>query len=308
VSTSRSRLAPSPTGALHLGNAFSFLITYALAKQKTWDLLFRLEDLDGPRIKIETMQESEDILRWLGISWNGDVLLQSEGLEHSKSALEKLILVNKSYHCSASRKQIESAISAPHTDELQGVPEQRPIDLLSHNKIRPCNTNWRFVSSGHARTIVDEAIGKRSFVNSDDFIIWTKNNTPSYQLAVVVDDHRQGVTDVVRGNDLLSSASKQEELYHALGWAPPRWWHIPLIVGEDGKRLAKRHGDSRIAYFRAQGVPVERIIGLLAYWSGITQNLTPLSMQTFTEQFQITNLTADTIFFSAQEKIWLLDS
>jgi len=308
VASSRSRLAPSPTGALHLGNAFSFLVTYALAIQNEWELLFRLEDLDGPRKKIETMQESEDILTWLGIGWQGNVLHQSKGLKHSKAALETLILANQSYHCSASRSQIESASSAPHADDVHGVPNQRPQNISSHNKIVPCNTNWRFVSSGCTRKMYDEIIGEHSFSNNDDFIIWTKNNTPSYQLAVVVDDHRQGVTDVVRGNDLLSSASKQEELYSALGWDHPRWWHIPLIVGEDGNRLAKRHGDSRISYFRAQGVPAERIIGLLSYWCGITQELSPLSMHSFTEQFQMTNLTAETIVFSAQEKLWLLDS
>lgn len=305
---SRSRLAPSPTGALHIGNAFSFLVTYALAKQNAWELIFRLEDLDGPRKKLETMQESENILHWLGIRWDGDVLLQSKGLKNSKTALEKLIHASHAYHCSASRKQIDDASSAPHADDSPAVPKQRPVDVHAHNEEVPRHTNWRFVSSGHKRTIYDEVVGERSFPNSEDFIIWTKNNTPSYQLAVVVDDHRQGVTDVVRGNDLLSSASKQEELYRKLGWSPPRWWHIPLIVGKDGKRLAKRHGDTRISFFRAQGVQVERIIGLVGYWCGSTQELSPLSMHTFIEQFQMKNLTADTIHLSAQDIRWLLDS
>ncbi len=303
----RSRLAPSPTGSLHLGNACSFLINWALAKQHNWELLFRLEDIDGPRKKIETMQESQNILRWLGLDWDGPVQLQSEGISHSKQALELLIKQDKAYHCTLSRAQFELASSAPHDDDTTKPQAQRPSNIQEHNKQSVEGENWRFVSSGVQQRINDVVQGNVQKRNDTDFVLWTKANMPSYQLAVVVDDHRQGITDVVRGRDLLESASWQEELYRALGWKPPNWWHLPLVVGEDGRRLAKRHGDTRIATYKSKGVSPERIIGLFGAWCGIQTSLSPMKANKFSEELQLKELPKEKITFTSKEEQWLLE-
>jgi glutamyl-tRNA synthetase len=140
-----------------------------------------------------------------------------------------------------------------------------------------------------------------------DFVIWTKNNIPSYQLAVVVDDQRQGITDVVRGNDLLESAAWQEQLYCAMNWNKPRWWHLPLIVGNDNKRLAKRHGDTRIVTYKKNGVQPDRIIGLIATWCGIQNYREPMNRDTFLNLFDIYKLPKSNIAYTNEDEKWLLD-
>lgn len=305
----RSRLAPSPTGALHLGNTFAFLVNWAIAKQQNWELIFRLEDLDGPRKKIETMQQSIDVLQWLGLDWDGDVLIQSEGLKSCKEARDVLISQKLAYHCNLTRSQIDSVVSAPHQTEKSPISSLRPIDIPAHNSNRgSCNsTNWRFAASCSNVTVHDQLAGDSSFHTSTDFVIWTKNDSPSYQLAVVVDDHRQGVTDVIRGRDLLESAAWQEELYAAFGWEVPRWWHLPLIIGADGKRLAKRHGDSRLTTYRERNISPEQIIGLISKWCNIQNDLQPMDLQTFCTNLDYTNLRSKTIEFTKEEERWLLN-
>ncbi|MBT5365255.1 MAG: tRNA glutamyl-Q(34) synthetase GluQRS [Phycisphaerae bacterium] len=306
MKSNKSRLAPSPTGALHIGNAFAFVINWALAKKKQWELLFRMEDLDGPRKKLETIQESIDILIWLGLTWDGPVHIQSDDLSQCKHALEELIRQDNAYHCCLSRAEIEESSLAPHTKLALHDGSIRPVDISKHNASHDnSHSNWRFCSSGNSRTIKDTLSGNMEFKVTDDFVIWTKSNMPSYQLAVIVDDHRQGITDVVRGKDLLQSAAWQEELYEALGWEAPRWWHLPLIVGPDGKRLAKRHGDSRISSYKTQGVSSERIIGLIANWCGVSTTLEPMSLDSFLQHFTLMHLPTTNITFSQKEELWL---
>ena len=127
------------------------------------------------------------------------------------------------------------------------------------------------------------------------------------KLAVVVDDHRQGITDVIRGNDLFHSAALQSQLYEALGWNIPTWWHLPLVLGADKKRLAKRHGDSRLETFRNEGIPPERIIGLIATWCNIQDNLTPMNAITFCKELDVPSIPKKNKIFTQKEKQWLFD-
>ena len=138
-----------------------------------------------------------------------------------------------------------------------------------------------------------------------DFVVWTRRNAPAYQLAVVIDDARQGVTQVVRGDDLLPSAARQTLLYEALGLQAPEWWHVPLVLGEDGHRLAKRHGDTRISSYRALGIRPERIIGLLGHWCGLTSEPSELTIVEFLEGFDIDLLPADPITMKREDEQWL---
>ena len=124
---------------------------------------------------------------------------------------------------------------------------------------------------------------------------------------VVADDHRQQITDVVRGNDLMQSASWQQQLYTAMGWAIPSWHHLPLVVGEDGKRLAKRHGDSRISTYRTRNVSPERIIGLIAMWTNTQQTRNPMRIEDFLHSFEVQHIYTDSYTFTLEDDAWLLD-
>jgi glutamyl-tRNA synthetase len=305
-----SRLAPSPTGALHLGNARTFLVNWALARQSGWRLLMRIEDLDGPRIKPEAEKGALEDLAWLGLDHDGPVLRQSDNLEPYRHAMRLLAEHGRAYACSLTRKQIEQAASAPHADEheLRFPPHLRPAEGEGRRFDRE-DTNYRFLLADEAVPIDDAFRGPsihRPFQEVGDFVVWTRRGVPAYQLAVVVDDARQGVSEVVRGDDLLPSAARQTLLYRALDLAPPRFWHLPLVLGPDGRRLAKRHGDTRLVTYRRAGVRPERIIGLLAAWSGLIDGPREMTAADFRDRFILDRLPRAPITFTTDDHEWLL--
>jgi glutamyl-tRNA synthetase len=313
-----TRLAPSPTGALHLGNARSFLITWAIARQSGWRLLMRIEDLDGPRIKPESAQQAMDTLRWIGIDWDGNVLTQSHDLSPYHAAMQTLARNRHVYACDLTRTQIEQAASAPHGDEheLRFPPELRPAWVKQSGAAPDAcpqtfdrtDTSYRLIVPDRQMLIEDHVKGPTHHNPSreiGDFVVWTRRGTPSYQLAVVVDDARQGVTDVIRGDDLLPSAARQQLLYEALGLPWPRWWHLPLVLGPDGRRLAKRHGDTRLQTYRDLGAAPERIIGLLASWSGISSVRCEMTAAGFLQAFKLARLSRMPVTFTNEDDRWL---
>lgn len=271
--TPKTRLAPSPTGALHLGNARTFLVNWAVARKRGWRILLRIEDLDGPRVRPEAVDGVRRTLEWLGIDWDEGPVVQSDDLAPYRAAMERLAEAGFAFPCALTRGEIAAAASAPQegSHELVYPAALRPKSW--ERRFADAETNWRFLVGEGAIGFDDAFAGPQRFELSKtigDFIVWTKRGAPAYQLAVVVDDHRQGITEVVRGDDLLESGARQLALYRALGLAPePRHWHLPLVVGPDGKRLAKRHGDARLDALRAAGVKAEAVIGVLARWCGV---------------------------------------
>jgi len=307
-----SRIAPSPTGALHIGNARTFLINWALARKQGWRLVMRMEDLDGPRIKKESADQAIDILEWLGIDFDGKILFQSLNLDPYRDAMRVLQQQGLIYQCRLSRKEVQEAAAAPHLSqhEIRYSPELRPNDRTAF-VFDDEQTNYRLLVQNETILISDEFAGEAEFRPSDevgDFVIWTKSGTPAYQLAVVVDDARQGVTDVVRGDDLLSSAARQELIYQALGLKAPKWWHLPLVIGEDGRRLAKRHGDTRLVTYKKEGVSAKRVIGVLAALSGICETPVEMSAAQFKDAFEIEDLNSEPVVFGEDLRKWLVDS
>jgi glutamyl-tRNA synthetase len=308
--TPTSRLAPSPTGALHLGNARTFLINWAMARQRNWNLVMRLEDLDGPRIKQDAATDTLETLRWLGLDWDGEVLVQSDDLDPYQQAVETLCAKGLAYACDLSRAEIAEAASAPHsTDHETAFPASlRPDTAGESCRFDPSDSNIRFLTTGPPIDIVD---GFRGTSTHDvatlpgDFVIWTRRGTPSYQLAVIVDDARQGVTDVVRGDDLLASAARQTMLAEALDLPVPNWWHVPLVLGPDGHRLAKRHGDTRLTQYRQRGVRPERVLGLLATWCGLTEQPVELNITDVLEAFEPDRIPDDPITMTHEDEQWL---
>ena len=310
-----TRLAPSPTGALHLGNARTFLATWALARSNGWRIVLRVEDLDTPRVKPGVIDLTIDLLSWLGIDWDAGPYIQSADRDEHARAMRRLAAAGLVYPCAMSRTEIEAAASAPQ----EGSGEVRfPASLRPPS--RPCefddaSPSWRFVVEEEAVVRFDDAFAGpqaiRPASSIGDFIVWTRRDPAkpgqaAYQLAVVVDDARHGVTHVVRGDDLLDSAARQTTLIHALGMGPqPTYCHLPLVRGEDGKRLAKRHGDTRLDMYRAAGVTPQRVIGLVASWCGMLPSPRPMDAREFLATFDLNTIPRQPIIFTAADDRWL---
>ena len=309
--TPRTRLAPSPTGALHLGNARTFLINWAMARRHDWDIVLRIDDLDGPRVKPKAAAQAIDTLAWLGLDWRGEPVFQSQHREHYESALQHLREHRYVYPCCCTRAQIQSLQSAPQEGdhELRYPGTCRTQDLPTSTE----SVCWRFRVDDASVEFHDEFCGPQSvdvMREVGDFVVSPKTGGASYQLAVVVDDTIQQVTHVVRGDDLLSSTARQLLTRNALQTGrtcdPPstKYWHIPLIKGEDGRRLAKRHGDTRLQTYRDLGVTPYRIIGLLAEWSGLGPRC-EMSAAEFASRFVLSNLSPDPVQFTSKDDRWL---
>lgn len=304
----RTRLAPSPTGSLHLGHARSFLLTWALARTQGWEILLRLEDLDRERVKPGSIDETRATLDWLGLQCDGDASIQSEHVERFREAMRRLAAQRRVFRCDRSRKDVRMASSAPHRDdaEVRYDPSLRPVARPDDDPYRfeRDDPNHRFRVEPGAEMVHDELQGLSTFdpgAEVGDFLVWTKLGVPSYQLAVMVDDAHQGITDVVRGEDLLASAARQQLLYRALDATPPRWWHLPLVYDAQGERLAKRRGDIGLSALRSAGVSSERVIGLIAYWSGLGQAGTGAPSEISLADFQPL-VTPDTLRCLAQRE------
>jgi glutamyl-tRNA synthetase len=290
------RLAPSPTGALHLGNIRSFLLAWLDIRSRNGTLLLRIEDLDGPRIKRGSAEQLLADLAWLGLDYDEQIVFQSERGHHYQAALDLLIEQQNVYPCTCSRREIELAASAPHAEDgstvypLTCYQRYDSIAAAEQNSERPpC---MRFHFDQPSIQFKDAVCGDQKFDTKQlsDFVVSKSNGDASYQLAVVVDDAAQGVTEVLRGDDLLDSAARQIAIYQALGLSTPEFKHVPLVVGADGLRLAKRHGDTRLDYFRQTGVRPQLILGWLAYASGLCSTLQEMSASELLDSYDLNNL------------------
>jgi len=273
-----TRLAPSPTGALHLGNARTFLINWLMARRNGWRILLRIEDLDGPRVRPGADRQAINDLRWLGLDWDEGPVYQSQRRTRYQQALGALAAGGHLYPCVCTRGDIARAASAPHAEDgssvYPGTCRGRFASVEQAAQLSGRSPALRFAVPDRIVSFHDGIAGDVSHAvarDLGDFIVAKGDGTPAYQLAVVVDDLEAGVTDIVRGDDLLDSTPRQMLIYEALGAsaAIPRYHHVPLVVGQDGRRLAKRHGDTRLSEYRRAGVPPSRVLALLARWCGL---------------------------------------
>jgi glutamyl/glutaminyl-tRNA synthetase len=265
----RGRLAPSPTGFLHLGHAKTFWVAQQRAHKNGGELILRNDDLDSTRYKMEFVDAMLEDLRWFGFEWSEGPDIggkfapynQSGRMEFYRAALKKLRAGNFIYPCTCSRKDIQAATRAPHAND-----DDEPIypgTCRSNRKSEIANQkfSWRFrVPDGEIISFRDENLGEQNFVagkDFGDFVVWRGDDVPSYQLACVVDDAAMEISEVVRGADLLVSTARQILLYRALGFAPPNFFHCELMLDETGQRLAKRNDALSLRKLREQGISPE---------------------------------------------------
>lgn len=270
------RLAPSPTGQLHVGHARTFLLAWWHARAGRGRVHLRLEDLDRARVKPGMAAECLRDLEWLGLDWDGSPQVQSADTTALSAALERLLAADQAYPCGCSRRDIESALSAPHASDGElrypgscrtglapayGASAKDRAALAVRLRVPAGEIELEDGVAGRFRCDVQREVG--------DFLLARRDGFFAYQLAVVVDDARAGVTEVVRGDDLLASAARQWHLQEALGLAHPRWFHVPLVVDEHGQRLAKRRGDLTLASLRARGVDPRALVAWAARSAGL---------------------------------------
>lgn len=265
------RLAPTPTGHLHLGHARTFWVAWRRARDAGGLLFYRDEDLDPHRCRPEFARGAETDLRWLGLDWDagpdrpGPHSPYRQSLRHARgdylAAWARLRDLGLIYPCARSRRDVASAILAPHEDGEPAEPlfpsAFRPPEGTGRDCPEPGAVNWRFrVPDGEGIRFLDRVHGPQerlAGIDFGDFLIWRKDGFPAYELAVVVDDLAMGITEIVRGADLLTSTARQLLLYRALQAPPPAFFHCPLVCGPDGRRLAKRHHATALATLRARG-------------------------------------------------------
>ena len=297
----RGRLAPSPTGYLHIGHALTFHAAWPRARDAHGTLVMRMEDLDTERSRAVYADAAYEDLRWLGMAWQEgpDVdgpfapYQQSRRGDFYRSAWRRLFAGGFIYPCRCSRKDLASALTAPH-ERVPGASDEGPTDeplddepiypgtcrpgtcrpplheatseALLAGADSPGPMNWRFrVPDGEAIEFIDGNLGPQRFlagVDFGDFLVWRRDGEPSYQLACVVDDAAMQITEVVRGADLLKSTARQILLNRALGYANPAWFHCRLVTDSSGKRLAKRHDAFSIRALRERGMTPEEVLNM----------------------------------------------
>ena len=283
------RFAPTPSGRLHLGNIFSAMVAYLSAKSRGGKCLLRVEDLDKSRCPDSAVTLMKDDLDWFGFRFDGEVLFQNERSAVYEKYFRVLVESGLTYPCYCSRAQLHAA-TAPHGDSP--VYDGRCRNLPpSARPDRPPAT--RIIAADETIAFTDRLQGEfkqNLAADCGDFIIRRSDGTYAYQLAVVVDDALSGVTEVVRGADLLSSSPRQIYLYRLLGFEPPEFLHVPLVTDGNGERLSKRGGYSNLEYLRSAFSSPERVIGALAFAAGLIDSPSPVARDELIPIFDVTRL------------------
>ena len=300
--TPRGRYAPSPTGTTHLGNASTALLAWLSVRSRRGAYVIRMEDLDRPRVVAGAADAILRDLRWLGLDWDEGPdasgpyapYVQSERGAHYEAAFERLRAAGLVYPCFCSRKDIQSAASAPQApgDEAHypGTCRDLPRSEVARRVASGRAHAWRFrVDPAGILPFTDLVRGRYEADPGSigDFVVRRADGVPAYQLAVVADDIAMNLSEVVRGDDLLPSTIRQLLLYRALGASPPAFAHVPLLLGDDGVRLSKRHRGVTLHELRDAGESAEAIVGRLAHRHGLRETAAPVAARELVEGFDL---------------------
>ena len=299
MATPVGRFAPTPSGRMHLGNVFSFLIAWLSVKSRGGHILLRMEDLDTQRTSEEFAEILRNDLRWLGLSWDEETSAQSRRSGVYDRYFEKLMDEGLLYPCFCTRSQLHS-VNAPHlSDGTYVYPgtcrhlTQRPNKPHSW-RVQVPDREWAF------RDFLQGDFRQNLAADCGDFVVRRADGVYVYQLAVTVDDGESGVTEVVRGVDLLSSAPRQMYLQALFGFAHPDYGHVPLLLAPDGRRLSKRDKDLDLGQLRKYLTP-EQLIGSLAHTAGLLERYEPISARELAAEFSWEKLKKDDIYLNAEE-------
>jgi len=306
------RFAPSPTGFLHIGGARTAIFNYLFARHHGGKFLLRIEDTDRERSKQEYEDDILDALRWLGIEWDEPPVRQSVRLSFHREAVEELVERGAAYRCFLTVDEAQKI-----KDEIMrqgGLVAFRSPDRYLDPKVAIDRAEKGETYAVRFRA-PDETLEFRDTVHGivrvepetlDDFVIMRQDGTPTYQVAVVADDYEMGVTHVIRGDDHLSNTPKQILIYQALGWKPPEFTHVPLILGSDKKRLSKRHGATALSEYRNKGYLPEALLSFLALlgWS-IGDDREILTKQELIASFNLEGLNKKSAIFDEQKLEWM---
>ena len=268
------RYAPSPTGPLHLGNLRTALLAWLFARSAGARFLVRVEDLDRSRVRpgIEEAQLAD--LRAIGLDWDGPVVRQSERMGLYEAAIRRLADGGLVYPCYCTRREIRAAVSAPHgisaADRYPGICRELTKAERAEREAAGRPPALRLRAEGTRIAFEDRLLGHRQ-EETDDFVIRRNDGAPAYQLAVIVDDADGGIGEVVRGADLVDSTPRQILLCRLLGLPVPRYAHVPLVLGPDGRRLAKRHGAVTLEDRAAHGEGPEEVLAWMARSLGLAE-------------------------------------
>lgn len=310
----RGRFAPTPSGPMHIGNAFTALLAWLQMRQASGTFVLRIEDIDGPRSRPEYAQLIMEDLTWMGLDWdegpaNGGSYgpyLQSLRLELYEQAARRLQRSGRLYPCYCSRAELAAIASAPHGLASEGAVYPGLCKTLGEEerkrKARRKPPSLRVAVPERAFSFEDRMAGVQHIPRGalGDFVVKRADGQFSYQLAVVVDDAAMGITDVLRGADLLDSTPRQLVLYELLEAAPPSFCHVPLLCAPEGGKLSKRDRSLSLAALRASGVPPERIVGYLAYVAGLLDRPEPAKAAELVPLFSLERLTGDRIALSQE--------
>jgi glutamyl-tRNA synthetase len=312
------RLAPSPTGGLHLGHARTFLVAWLAARHSEGRVVLRIEDLDSSRVRADATTTALVDLRWLGLDWDegpdrggpSGPYIQSQRLSLYDEVLDRLKASESVYPCTCTRADIERAASAPHAeDEGPTYPA-----TCAHRSVADAQTlgdrqfAWRFRVAPGPVAWNDLFLGRVELDPSQtggDFIVARHGVGHSYQLAVVADDAAMGVNQVIRGIDLVPSTPRQLLLYRRLGLAIPTFGHVALAIGPDGRRLAKREGALKLAALRAAGVDPRRLVGSLIHSCGWSESVVAMTPAEAIERYTPSRLRSDPWVVTSEWLQWL---
>lgn len=285
----RGRLAPSPTGKLHLGNAWAFLCAWLGARSQKGSLILRIEDIDPQRSREEYVSALCEDLDWLGLDWDGVPLRQGARLGRYAEGLAELERKGLVYSCFCTRKELREMAGAPQAGVMLEPAYSGRCRSLGPDEVRQRlaagkNHSLRLYFPERARDrlleIDDLVLGRVRLAPDEaggDFPLRRSDGVFAYQLAVVLDDIALGVSQVVRGVDILTSTPRQLYLYKLFGAKAPAYAHVPLLLDHEGERLAKRHASLSLAHMREAGVRPQELVGWLAFWSGLRDSAAPLA-------------------------------
>lgn len=262
-----TRFPPSPTGRMHLGNARTALFNWLYARHTGGRFVLRIEDTDRERSTDTFTKDILESLKWMGLNWDGEVVYQSQRQKRHREIVDQLLEEGKAYQCYCTPQELESmreqAMKEGRPPRYDGRwrqknPAEAPEGIAPTVRLKTPHTG---------KTVVNDLVQGKVYVQNDqmdDMVLQRSDGTPTYMLAVVVDDHDMGVTHIIRGDDHFTNAFRQTQLYHAMGWDAPIMAHIPLIHGQDGAKLSKRHGALSVLEYRDMGILPEALLNYLA--------------------------------------------